>query len=253
MLNIAFNTLREIIRNKFLYLILVFAFLFIVFSISLWGLTLWDNEKIIIDFWLSMIEIFWIIWVLFVGSQLLFNEINGKTIFLILSKPIKRSEFILWKFFWFSAVLALIVLFQSLLFLAVLLFTWIELDRVILFSLLFVLFKLEIILSLVLFFSTFMSNMLSIIVSLLMFIIGSSFNLIIDLFIRAQDSVLLLFIKSAGVILPPIEALNVKDTIWTPLTFWYEYFALNSLYATVYIVIVMTFTIFLFNRKKFEG
>lgn len=253
MLNIAFNTLREIVRNKFLYLILVFAFLFIFFSISLGQLTLWDNEKIVVDFWLAMIEIFWIIWVLFVWSQLLFNEINGKTIFLILSKPIKRYEFILWKFFWFSWVLALIVLFQSILFLIVLSITGVEIDRVIMFSLLFVLFKLEIILSLVLFFSTFMSNILSIIVSILMFVIGSTYNLIIDLFLRAQDTILLTIIKIIGLIFPPIEALNVKETIWTPLTFGYEYFAINSLYSIVYIIVIMSLTIFLFNRKKFEG
>ena len=90
MLNIALNTFKEIVRNKFLYLILFFAFVFIIFSIALWQLTIWDDNKIIVDFWLAMIEIFWLVSVLFVWSQLLFNEIEWKTIFLILSKPIKR-------------------------------------------------------------------------------------------------------------------------------------------------------------------
>jgi len=98
MFNIALNTFKEIVRNKFLYLILFFAFIFIIFSISLWQLTIWDDNKIIVDFGLAMIEIFWIVWVLFVWSQLLFKEVEWKTIFLILSKPIKRYEFILWKF-----------------------------------------------------------------------------------------------------------------------------------------------------------
>jgi ABC-type transport system involved in multi-copper enzyme maturation permease subunit len=64
-----------------------------------------------------MIEIFGLIGVLFVGSQLLFKEIDGKTIFLILSKPIKRQDFILGKFFGFSGTIALIVLLQAILFL----------------------------------------------------------------------------------------------------------------------------------------
>jgi hypothetical protein len=58
MFNIALNTFREIIRNKFLYMILFFAFVFIVFSILLGTLTLGDDKKLIVDFGLSMIEIF---------------------------------------------------------------------------------------------------------------------------------------------------------------------------------------------------
>ena len=149
MLNITINTFKEIMRNKFLYLILFFAFCFIIFSISLWKLTIWDAEKVIVDFWLSMIEIFGIVWVLFVWSQLLFREIEGKTIFLLLSKPIRRYEFILWKFLGFSLCIFLIIFFQSILFLGVLLLKNIEIDYLIVLSLFFTFLKLEILLSLV--------------------------------------------------------------------------------------------------------
>jgi hypothetical protein len=58
MFNIAINTFKEIVRNKFLYLILVFAFAFIIFSILLGKLTIGDDSKVIVDFGLAMIEIF---------------------------------------------------------------------------------------------------------------------------------------------------------------------------------------------------
>ena len=111
MLNIAKNTFKEIVRNRFLYLILFFAFVFIIFSLALGKLTIGQSEKVIVDFGLGMIEIFGLIGVLFVGSQLLFKEVEGKTIFLILSKPIKRQDFILGKFFGFSATIFLIIIF----------------------------------------------------------------------------------------------------------------------------------------------
>jgi hypothetical protein len=50
MLNIALNTFREIIRNKFLYIILVFAIAFIFFTMTLGSLSMNDDKKIIIDF-----------------------------------------------------------------------------------------------------------------------------------------------------------------------------------------------------------
>jgi hypothetical protein len=66
MWNIAKNTFKEIVRNRFLYLILFFAFVFILFSLALGALTLGESEKVIVDFGLGMIEIFGLIGVLFV-------------------------------------------------------------------------------------------------------------------------------------------------------------------------------------------
>ena len=253
MFNIAFNTFREIVRNKFLYLILVFAFAFIFFSLSLWALSLWNDEKIIVDFWLAMIEIFWLIGVLFVWSQLLFNEIDWKTIFLILSKPIKRSDFILGKFFWFSMTILLIVILQSLLFLGVLLFKGIDINSLIIFSLIFAFLKLEILLSIVLFFSTFMSNMLTIIVSMLVYFLSHSFSLILDMVMRTKNIIGIYIINFISLIFPPLEAMNIKDFIGSFKDFSFLYLFWNSFYAIWYIILLMGFSVLIFNRKKFEG
>lgn len=253
MLNIALNTFKEIVRNKFLYLILFFAFVFIVFSIALGKLTIWDDTKVIVDFGLAMIEIFWLVWVLFVGSQLLFKEIEWKTIFLILSKPIKRYEFILWKFLWFSATIFLIVLLQSILFLAVLLIKGIDITHLISFSLLFTFFKLEILLGLVLFFSTFMSNMLTILVTLMIYFLSHSFTIIIDIANRSGNIIALYFSKWLQLLFPPFEALNIKDVIGSFTNFSGTYFLFNSVYSIVYLVIILYFSIMIFNRKKFEN
>jgi Cu-processing system permease protein len=252
MLNIALNTFKEIVRNKFLYLILFFAFVFIVFSIALGKLTIWEDNKVIVDFWLAMIEIFWLVWVLFVGSQLLFKEIEGKTIFLILSKPIKRYEFILWKFFWFSATIFLIVLLQSLLFLIVLFIKDIEITNLISFSLLFTFFKLEILLSLVFFFSTFMSNILTILIALMVYFVSHSFSILLDIANRTEQTMFIYFTKGLQLLFPPFEALNIKDVIWSFSNFHANFFLFNTGYSIAYLVIILFFTINIFNKKKFE-
>ena len=154
MFNITLNTFKEIIRNRYLYIIIFFWIIFIFFSLLLESLTIWDTKKIIIDFWLSTIEIFWLIWVLFIWSQLLFKEIEWKTIFLILSKPIKRRDFIIWKFLGFSLVIFLITIIETILFLWMLFFKDIEITNLIIWSLINTFLKLEIILALVLFFMT---------------------------------------------------------------------------------------------------
>ncbi len=253
MWNITLNTFKEIVRNKFLYLIIFFAFVFIIFSVMLWKLTIWDDKKIIIDFWLSMIEVFWIIGVLFVWSQLLFKEIEWKTIFLILSKPINRYEFILWKFLWFSLTIFLIILLQSLLFLFVLNYKEIEITHLIVFSLVFTFFKLEILLSIVFFLSTFMSNILTILMSILIYIVSHSFQLIIDLWIRFRNEIVVYFTRVLQLLFPPFEALNIKDVIWSFTNFKIDFFIYNTFYSIMYIFTLLFFTIIIFNRKKSEN
>lgn len=253
MLNIALNTFKEIVRNKFLYLILFFAFVFIIFSVALWQLTLWDDNKVIVDFWLAMIEIFWLVWVLFVWSQLLFKEIEWKTIFLILSKPIKRYEFILGKFMWFSWTIFLIVLLQSILFLLVLLLKDIEITTMISFSLLFTFFKLEILLSLVFFFSTFISNILTILVSMSIYFLSHSYSILLDMANRAQNQLAIYFTEWLQLLLPPFQALNIKDFIWNYSDYTYKFFLFNSFYSVIYLLIILYFTVLIFDKKKFEN
>lgn len=252
MLNIALNTFKEIVRNKFLYLIVIFWFLFIIFSLSLWQLTIWEDKKVIVDFGISMIEIFWLIWVLFVWSQLLFKEIEWKTIFLILSKPIKRYEFILWKFFWFSLVIALIVALQSILYLWVLFFKGIEITPLIIFSLIFILLKLLTLVSIVLFLSTFMSTILTIIVSMLIYFLSHSFSLLIDLVLRTKNELAILLARLLQLLFPPFEALNTKDFIWSLVKIDFVYFLSNFTYSLIYISLLLLFSVLIFNRKSFE-
>ena len=253
MLNIAKNTFKEIVRNKFLYLIIFFAFVFILFSLALGELTIGESEKVITDFGLGMIEIFGLIGVLFVGSQLLFKEIEGKTIFLILSKPIKRQDFIIGKFFGFSGTIALIVILQSILYLGVLFFQDIAITELILWTLFFTFLKLEILLAIVFFFSTFMGNMMTIMMSLMIYLISHSFSLMLDLFYKLQDGMVIWFIRVIQLLFPPLEALNTKDIIGDFAEFSMRFFLYNSVYSMMYIIIILFFTVQIFSRKTFEN
>lgn len=253
MFNIAINTFKEIIRNKYLYMILFFAVIFIAFSVSLWKLTIWDDTKIIIDFWLSMIEIFGLIWVVFIWSQLLFNEIEWKTIFLILSKPIERYEFIIWKIMWFSMVIFLIILFQSLVFLWVLFFKDIEITKLITWSLINTFLKLEITLAIVFFLSTFMSNMITITTTIMLYFLAHSFSIILDLVYKWANEIIINLSKALELIIPPFEALNTKDYIWTFSNFSNSFFILNLFHCILYFIVITIFTIVIFSRKKFEN
>jgi len=95
---IALNTFREAIRNRILYLLLVFAVLMISFSQILSLLTVGSEEKIIKDFGLASIDVFGVLTSVFIGVGLVSREIERRTVYTLLAKPIHRFEFVLGKF-----------------------------------------------------------------------------------------------------------------------------------------------------------
>lgn len=253
MFNIALNTFRELKRNKILYMILFFGIVLIIFSLALVSLSLGQTDKIVLDFWLAMIEIFGLVSVIFIWSQLIFNEIDGKTIYLILSKPINRYEFILGKFLGFAMILAAILFFQSVIFLILVQYSKIAIDSLLLFSIVFIYLKLLVLFAVILFFSTFISSILSIVLTLIVYIISHWITSIIDAATHSKNSVMLIIWKILYVVFPNFEALNIKTIILNPVKLDLSFIIYNWAYSIVYLFIILGLTIIIFNKKTFEN
>ena len=97
-LTIARNTFREAIRDRILYNLLFFALLMIAISLLIATLTVGEQSKIIIDIGLGSINIFGALIAIFLGIGLIIKEIEKKTIYNILSKPVPRYQFIAGKY-----------------------------------------------------------------------------------------------------------------------------------------------------------
>lgn len=97
MLSIAANTFRETVRNKVLYVILAFALVIIGLSWFLADLSMGDFSRIVADVGLACIHLFGVLIAIFLGISLVSQELDRKTIYLILSRPVPRWEFVLGK------------------------------------------------------------------------------------------------------------------------------------------------------------
>lgn len=138
------------------------------------------------------------------------------------------------------------------LFLAVLALKGIDITQIILFSLLFTFLKLEITLALVFFFSTFMSHILTILVSIMIYFMSHSMSLLLDLVLRVKNTFLFTFVQGIQILFPPFEALNTKDVIGTFEIFTYQYYIFNTIYAFVYLALILFLAVLIFNKKSFE-
>ncbi|RIL06970.1 MAG: hypothetical protein DCC71_04865 [Proteobacteria bacterium] len=98
-LAIAGNTVREAIRHRVLYTLVFFALALIGTGVLLASLSYVERERILQDVGFAAIRVFAVAIAIFVGIHLVHREVDRRTIFTILSKPIARSEFLLGKYF----------------------------------------------------------------------------------------------------------------------------------------------------------
>jgi ABC-type transport system involved in multi-copper enzyme maturation permease subunit len=97
-LAIAGNTYRETIRDKILYNLILFALIMILSSLMLSQLTLGNEDKVILDLGLSAISLFGTLIAIFIGIGLVYKELEKRTVYALLAKPVRRFELILGKY-----------------------------------------------------------------------------------------------------------------------------------------------------------
>ncbi|MBU1186793.1 MAG: ABC transporter permease subunit, partial [Acidobacteria bacterium] len=114
---IALNTIKEAIRDRILYLLLFFAAVCIICSRLLAIMTVGDRVKIIMDVGLASLSFFGALMAILLGTGLVYKEIDKKTIFTLLSKPIPRYQFLLGKYFGLVITLLVMLILMSLIFL----------------------------------------------------------------------------------------------------------------------------------------
>lgn len=97
-LAISINTFREAVRDRVLYGVFAFAVGVLLLTLALAELSLEQQERVVMDLGLASISFFGVVIAVFLGSSLLYKEIEKKTLYVILPKPIHRWEFLAGKF-----------------------------------------------------------------------------------------------------------------------------------------------------------
>src|SRR5688572_23403572 len=96
--HLAVNVFKESVRDKVLYNLVVFAVVLMAASYLLGQLTAGQDVKIIKDLGLAAIATFGLLIAIFIGIGLVWEEVERRSIYALLSKPIRRSELVLGKF-----------------------------------------------------------------------------------------------------------------------------------------------------------
>jgi ABC-type transport system involved in multi-copper enzyme maturation permease subunit len=110
---VAVNTFREAVRDRVLYGVLGIATFVLLFTLVLAEVSLDQQRRIVLDVGLASISLFSVLVSVFLGSSLLYKEIERKTLYVILPKPIHRHEFLLGKYCGIVLTVAVFIALQG--------------------------------------------------------------------------------------------------------------------------------------------
>jgi ABC-type transport system involved in multi-copper enzyme maturation permease subunit len=249
---IALNTFKEAVRNKVFYLLIGLG---VTSALSSWVismLAIGNTEKVLKDVGLASIDFFSVLIAVFTGINLVYKEIDKKTIYNILSKPIERSSFIVGKFLGLSLTLLVALASMAVIFFLYLFISTGTLDSRILVYFFLLYLELLIITSISLLFSSFSTPILSSIFTISLYLIGQvmwTFNIFKHHLTKPLEKITAYFFYY---ILPNLDKFNIKNEIVTK-TYLDSYLILDGiLYAACYTSALLILTIIIFNKREFQ-
>ena len=249
---IAVNTFREAIRNKVLYGIAFFAIGMIFFSVVLGTLSVHEEKKLITDIGFSAVSFFGVIMAIFIGVNLVYKEIDRKTIYAIVPKPIERYQFMLGKFLG-----VVMTLFAQTVLLSVFLLLFLALYGAPLtgttFAAIYLIFLAIVVMTAVaLFFSSFSTPYLSGFFSLGIFILGSvRAEAIAQISKVARVGTLYETLQVVTNVIPDLTLFNIVGRVQRGDYVPFMYLVEATGYAAAYAAVLLALGSFAFGRRDF--
>jgi len=262
---IAVNVFRESVRDKVLYNLVVFAVLLIGASYLLGQLTAGQDVKIIKDLGLAATSIFGLFIAVFIGIGLVSKEVERRSIYSLLAKPIHRYQLVLGKYAGLTLTLAVNVSIMAVALYAVLLYmAWgagpdaqrgwdaPALDPALVKAIGLILVELMLITAIALFFSTFSTPILSAAFTFGLFIAGH-FSTDLRNFDQVVNSAAALRVARALYwILPNLAQFDIKRQVVHGMPVPAGYLFNTAGYALLYIAMLLSVSIYVFSQRDFK-
>jgi len=248
---IAANTFREAIRDRILYLLLFFAAASIIFSRILALLTVGDRVKIIKDVGLASLSLFGALMAILMGTGLVYKEIEKKTIYSILSKPIHRYQFLLGKYLGLVLTLFVMLTLMSVIFLVLVFFHTFNVEWKLLVAIFYIFVEVCLITAVALLFSCFSTPILSSIFSLSFYLIGHLSWGLEKTIQKIKPGLGKVLAQILYTFLPDLENFNFKTEVVHNLSIPSSIHLYSILYGLFYSAFLLGLAMWIFRKRDF--
>lgn len=251
---IAANTFREAVRDRVLYNLIAFALLLSGAAILIGQISIDIERLVVVNLGLTAVSLFGIVIAIFIGIGLVSKEIEKRTLYTVLSRPVRRWEFIIGKFFGLAGTLVVNTFFMAIGVFAALLYVahkFSASDASILVALYFIVLEFLIICSLALLFSSFSSPLLSAVFAFSLFVIGSFAD---DLrgFAALTHGLTRWIATAAAYLVPNFSTLNVISAVAHQQSIGAQLILQNTLYALFYTAVALSGAVLIFERRNLK-
>ncbi len=254
-LAIARNAFREAVRDRVLYNLVLFVLLLIAGAIFLGELSAGQESKIIVDLGLSAMLLFGVFIAIFVGVGLVYKEIERRTLYAILSKPIGRGQFLAGKYLGLCLTLLINVVVMGVGVSLALIYVkrgWDPLVVKIWPAIFLIYFELMIITAVALVFSSFSSPALSALLTFFVFIIGHFSGDLKSLANTSNSMLARGLFRVLYYLFPNLTNYSMITSAAHGVVPGSGSFALAAIYMIVYIAVLLAAATLIFGRRNFK-
>ncbi|AFZ04418.1 ABC transporter permease [Calothrix sp. PCC 6303] len=248
------NVFQEMVRDRILYIIGFYALILVGAKFILPELAASSEDKMLLDFGLAAMSVLGTMIAIFVGTGLINKEIEKRTILVLIAKPVSRSEFIAGKFFGLSAVLALLTVTMTGLYLICLQVAQVNYSLPsILIAVVFLLLQLCLITAVAITFGVFTSSLLASALTFGVYLMGNATQDLLKLSGINGNSSIKYLTQALYLILPDLSRLDLKNSAVYGLQALPNQTTLltNAGYGLFYSCMMLAIAILIFSRREF--
>ena len=252
---VAWNTFREAVRDRVLYNLVFFALLMMGAAILVGQISIGIEEMVIVSLGLSAISVIGLLMAVFIGVGLVSKEMDKRTLYALLAKPVRRWEFLLGKFAGLLLTLSVNTAAMAAGLFAALYYVKHPLERadgVALVAIYFILLKLAVVVALALLFSCYTTPLLAILFTAGLYISGLFVKEMRDLHNDTLAPTVQTFLRWLSYLLPNFENFDVMASAAHGRAIPATLILHNTAYAALYCAIVLAAASAIFSRRNLK-
>ncbi len=249
---IASNGFREVIRDRILYLIGLFALLMVAAWRILPEVAAGTEDKMLLDFGLAFATALGVVVATFVGTGLVNKEIDKRTILLLVTKPVSRAELIIGKHLGLSGVLAVLVTAMTVIYLIILTLGKVSYPMSsLVISQAYLFLELSLLTAVALLFGVFTSSLLAVFLTFAVYLVGHLSQDMIKFAGITRNPGFQQFAEKLYLVVPDLSRLDLKNNAVYGILPPPESLLTNAVYGLVYTILLLTIAVVIFSRREF--
>lgn len=249
---VATNGFREVMRDRIFFTIGFYALIMTAAWLLLPAISGAAQDKILADIGPASASLLGVVIAIFVGTGLINQEIEKRTVFMLVTKPLTSAEFIIGKHLGLSAVLAILVAGMMMIYLIMLNLAHINYQLIpLLLTSLFLFLELCLIAAAALLFGVFTSSLLATLLTFSLYLVGHLSESMVKLAGITKNPAFEQLTDNLYLILPDLSRLDLKNDAVYGVLPQPDVLLINAGYAVIYTAVLLALTTVVFARKEF--